>query len=287
MTFDLPAMIARERGRRGTVTMRPIEVPQALERELYRIAREVVVFWAGRLREDLLPLYAREVETLRAMTRDQGPDGLEAEIAAIAEGARRLVVTLNQRLASWVVRVETWHRGRWVNGVRASTGFSVESLVANLSANDEVQAFQRWASGLIRDLSDELRQRVEAEVFQGFASQTPRRTIGRELSKALEIARKRANLIARDQANKLSGKLDELRHREAGVERYRWETARDDRVRRTHRANQGKVFRWDKPPRVTGHPRTEINCRCTAQPYIDLVEEVDPSLDFEGRPIAA
>lgn len=280
-------MIVARRDRRGTVTMRPIEVTQALERELYLIMREVVVHWRNGLRDELLPLYERERALLSAMTRDQGPDSLEAGIAAIAEGARRLVINLDPRLQSWVTRIERWHRGRWVNGVRTTAGVDVDGLVRNLVADDEVRAFQRWASGLIRDLSDDLRRRVEAEVYQGFAQQTPRRKIGKVLSEALEITRKRAEFIAVDQSNKLSGKMDELRSREAGVDRYRWRTAGDERVRPTHRANEGKVFSWDKPPATTGHPRTEPRCRCTSQPYIELLEEVDPSRDFEGRPVAA
>ena len=53
-----------------------------------------------------------------------------------------------------------------------------------------------------------------------------------------------------------------------GISEYRWGTAGDERVRETHEANDGKVFRWDTPPAETGHPGNDVQCRCTARPII-------------------
>lgn len=72
----------------------------------------------------------------------------------------------------------------------------------------------------------------------------------------------RAELIARDQTLKLNGQINEARQRAAGVEEYTWSTVGDDRVRSTHRAHEGKVFRWDSPPSDTGHPGQDFQCRC-------------------------
>jgi SPP1 gp7 family putative phage head morphogenesis protein len=77
-------------------------------------------------------------------------------------------------------------------------------------------------------------------------------------------------LIARDQTSKLNGNLTRLRQEEIGVTRYKWSTAGDERVRPTHRANEGKIFEWANPPK-TGHPSHEINCRCVAIPLLDDV----------------
>ena len=53
-----------------------------------------------------------------------------------------------------------------------------------------------------------------------------------------------------------------------GIEEYRWRTSKDERVRATHAANEGKVFRWDTPPAETGHPGNDVQCRCDARPII-------------------
>lgn len=47
---------------------------------------------------------------------------------------------------------------------------------------------------------------------------------------------------------------------------YVWRTARDDRVRSTHAALSGKIFSWSDGP-AHGHPGSEPNCRCWAEPY--------------------
>lgn len=48
--------------------------------------------------------------------------------------------------------------------------------------------------------------------------------------------------------------------------RYVWRTRRDPKVRRFHRANDGRIFSWNDPPE-TGNPGEEPNCRCEAIPY--------------------
>lgn len=47
---------------------------------------------------------------------------------------------------------------------------------------------------------------------------------------------------------------------------YVWRTQNDDKVRPSHRANDGHVFDWSAPP-DTGNPGSEYGCRCQAVPY--------------------
>ncbi len=51
------------------------------------------------------------------------------------------------------------------------------------------------------------------------------------------------------------------------TDQYVWRTQRDERVRRSHLANEGHVFSWAEAP-ATGHPGEDHNCRCEAVPYI-------------------
>lgn len=90
---------------------------------------------------------------------------------------------------------------------------------------------------------------------------------------ALGKASRRAELIAVDQIGKWHARLDELRNKDLGVEEYIWRTAQDERVRGpggkypravpSHRAREGKRFRWDTPPaegKGDGHPGRPIRC---------------------------
>ncbi len=47
---------------------------------------------------------------------------------------------------------------------------------------------------------------------------------------------------------------------------YTWRTVGDDKVRDAHAALAGQVFSWSSPP-PSGHPGTDHNCRCWAEPY--------------------
>ncbi len=76
--------------------------------------------------------------------------------------------------------------------------------------------------------------------------------IAKAIQEKLNTTKSRARFIARDQVSKFNGKLTELRQKEAGVEEYIWRIADGD-ARDTHKANNGKTFRWDDPPE-TGHP---------------------------------
>jgi SPP1 gp7 family putative phage head morphogenesis protein len=53
---------------------------------------------------------------------------------------------------------------------------------------------------------------------------------------------------------------------------YVWRTRDDDKVRPSHRANDGHVFDWSAPP-ATGHPGSEYGCRCQAVPYVSGATE--------------
>lgn len=86
--------------------------------------------------------------------------------------------------------------------------------------------------------------------------------------------------ITRDQTSKLIGQLNHHRQAQVGVTHYEWNTANDERVRRSHIANEGLVIAWDDPPSETGHPGDDIMCRCIA---VAVIPEA-PLADAEGPP---
>lgn len=58
---------------------------------------------------------------------------------------------------------------------------------------------------------------------------------------------------------------------------YVWKTKGDDRVRNTHRENEGVYFTWDNPP-ATSHPGFEYGCRCAA-----VSDNLEAKVDEEMR----
>ena len=116
---------------------------------------------------------------------------------------------------------------------------------------------KRAHEGLSRRMQEEFaaapfdEQRMRAMVQQEFGSQ------GYNLRR-----------ITRDQTQKLTSQLTEMRHRQVGIETYTWITSQDERVRTTHRENNNKIFAYANPPPATGNPGNDIQCRCTARPVI-------------------
>lgn len=73
---------------------------------------------------------------------------------------------------------------------------------------------------------------------------------------------RQAVLTSRGIVARVNAELTQRRLVSMGLNEYIWHTQLDERVRPTHRANEGEKFRWDKPPAVTGHPGHDYLCRC-------------------------
>jgi SPP1 gp7 family putative phage head morphogenesis protein len=131
---------------------------------------------------------------------------------------------------------------------------------------------------LIKNVQQEFVDQTQRTVFEGYRKGLTHKEISQKILGNVEDkegfksrfrkAITRANLIARDQVNKLNGNLAELRQRNVGIKEYIWRTAKDARVRDTHAAREGKRFSWDDPP-DGGSPGEAINCRCYAEPVFD------------------
>lgn len=147
--------------------------------------------------------------------------------------------------------------------------FGIDIFFDQPYLRDQLELFSRQNAQLITSLPEEELFQVSGTVERALVEGQRFTEVSKELQKRFGITRRRANLISRDQTTKLNASLTRLRQSSAGIEEYIWETAGDERVRPTHRAHDGKKFRWDDPPADTGHPGTDINCRCVAIPVLE------------------
>ncbi len=87
----------------------------------------------------------------------------------------------------------------------------------------------------------------------------------KEIAASGDIAKSRADLIARTELGRATGALDQARALAIGSNGYIWRTAEDGDVRHSHREMEGKFVEWGKPPTLdgmTGHAGELPNCRC-------------------------
>lgn len=131
-----------------------------------------------------------------------------------------------------------------------------------------MEAFQRVNHNLIASLAPRAVSDVQRVLSEGWERGLSTRDLLRVLDERHGVTGWQAERIARDQVGKMNGLLTALRQTASGVERYRWRTSRDPRVRELHAQREGDVFSWDQPP-SDGHPGMPIMCRCGAQPVMD------------------
>lgn len=123
---------------------------------------------------------------------------------------------------------------------------------------------------LITSLPRDAAERVHKLTLEGLTQGTRASEIAREIARTGQVSTSRANLIARTEVARTSTEFTKARAEGIGSTHFIWRTSRDSDVRPTHKALEGKTFRWDAPPECDpGHhalPGAIWNCRCFPEP---------------------
>jgi len=118
---------------------------------------------------------------------------------------------------------------------------------------------------------DRLRDEVDENASQGYRAEGLAERIRNEYA----VSKSRAQLIARQETANFMANFRKARAKDAGCEYYIWRCTRDGRVRATHKAHDGRKFRYDDPPIVDpvtgrrGNPGNDFNCRCVDLPVVE------------------
>jgi len=171
--------------------------------------------------------------------------------------------------------------GGAIHRAQLKTVLGVDPISAEPWLETEVNAFVKENASLITTLNNEQIDKIEQLIFREGRRRASVRDIHLKIRDVFKASEARAALIARDQVSKFNGKLTEIRQRNSGIVKYKWQTAQDGRVRTLsnshgysdHGGLNGKEFSWDKPPVTVfkgkragerNHPGEDINCRCVA-----------------------
>lgn len=127
-------------------------------------------------------------------------------------------------------------------------------------------------TALITSIPRDAAERVRKLTLEGIVQGTRPAQIAKEIMRSGEVAESRAMLIARTEVSRTATELTRARAEYIGSTHFIWRTAGDSDVRPSHRALNGKTFRWDDPPECDpGHhalPGAIWNCRCYGEPLI-------------------
>jgi SPP1 gp7 family putative phage head morphogenesis protein len=276
--FDLPALARRE-GIRRDVTLRPIEPTQAHAKELAALYLPIVRAWAEGI-EAIMAGYT--LPTVDALTLDE-PADQQAAIDRTAEEVSRLIVAFGVGIERLAVRIEQWHRAKWIAGVKAGTKVDLSTVLTAQPVRETLEAWIARNVALVTDISDQAKGRISDAVFRAYQNRTPTRELARELREAVGMARSRAIRVAADQNTKLSGALDAERMAEAGVEWFKWRHSAKRHPRENHLARNGNIYDLKTGKRRGGgetipsddRPGMQPYCGCRAQAWLSIQEELE------------
>ncbi len=144
----------------------------------------------------------------------------------------------------------------------------IDPLALEPWLREEVKLFTRDNVNLITSMSEDHFDKVEGTLIRDIRAGKKNTEIAENIRKISRQSKNRTKLIARDQTAKFYSSLQENRMKDAGIDRYRWSTAADERVRASHRRLNGRFYSFNKPPSV-GNPGQPIQCRCVAIPVIE------------------
>ena len=198
--------------------------------------------------------YAELIDMFMALLRDRvGHIYTEEEIRRKAERMAKQVNNTN---------------GRYYDRLYNRILMGVSPLRYEPWLQQEMAAFTKTNVTLIKSIPEKYFEQVEQIVTRGAQSGALGKDIAAKVKGRFKVTKNRALLIARDQVSKFNSDLNQLRQTEAGISKYMWQTAGDERVRSAHEGNDGRVFSWNDPP-STGHPGEGVNCRCVAVPVLE------------------
>ena len=241
----------------------------AIVAQLRRVAREELLPELKRLE----PLYARTTDGL--VRDEQVPRrSLETTFSRMAQRFGGIGQTA-QRLSDLAVeRNAEAVDDRLKAAIKASLSIDI-SPVLNQSGPilDAMKAATKANIELIKSIPEQHFEKLGNAIEKRMASGVRFEELAKEIERIGDVTESRAKLIARDQTSKMNSAFNQARQTSLGIERYRWQTSGDERVREDHAENDGKVFSWNDPPTTTGHPGEDINCRCVAIPVFDLDKE--------------
>lgn len=170
-----------------------------------------------------------------------------------------------------VTEVEARERKQWADISRA-IGKGLRKELESAPVGDVIRSRMEEQVTLIKSLPLDAAKRVHELTLEAAVTSTRASEIAKEIMRSGDVSESRAMLIARTEVSRTATELTKARAERVGSTHFIWRTAGDSDVRPTHKALNGKVFRWDDPPECDpGYhalPGGIFNCRCWPEPVI-------------------
>lgn len=235
------------------------------------------------------------IDGINAELKTRIADEIKAEISAREDGYRaddlsavlraiRSLATGNIPGLSFVRNIGDSIRsaidGNWQKAINQAIGVNVALPGTDMSAN--IDAWAEENTALITNLTQSYLSKITTAVNSGFRDGLSWRDISKNIRAETGVAKRRADLIARDQVATMNMQVTKQRAADLEIKQFVWRTMEDQRVRGnpsglypkakpSHYARNGKTYNWaDGAGARDKFPGQAINCRCFAANVIEF-----------------
>jgi SPP1 gp7 family putative phage head morphogenesis protein len=268
----------RKRVMQAAATRHPKTVPRGKPPTGIQLAYTAILVGMSREMDRAIMSVLADRGIVRRDAEGDAPNVTAGDIKQIAaQISRRLgAITSRASLVGAISRIATravaFSRQQWQAQLKATLGIN---LAADPDLSKLLDRFRREQGDLITSLAEDKVQRVK-RVLTDAGSDARVEQIQARIVEQTGATESRASLIARTETTTLNSRLTEARHRAAGITEFTWSTSKDERVRPSHAAMEGRRFEYASPPVVDGEPLVPgqtYNCRCIPIPFIPGFDE--------------
>lgn len=192
-----------------------------------------------------------------------------------------LTVILTKEIKKIAKGVNKFNYNTVLNGVKRVKNLKLQApTLLDIRKHQLIKIFVKQNVNLITTLNTKILDKIENEVYNAIITGTSYKDLSTQLQSIMDVAKYRAEFIARDQISKLNGQLGRERCLDMKINEYTWLTSKDERVRKSHEVLEGLVCQWlnvetfrrDQTDRlkkrksilaVEQHPGQDYQCRCT------------------------
>lgn len=252
--------------------------PAGIEREYARVSRQYMRLFKESIEEEI-PVLKEQIMKERGTYHTDGISDVMALLERVLDRIQKKFTEkeegygLRRKLESLANMTRKLTIREWKKAVDRTLGVNI---MEDYYLGDFFQtALDRWVDenvSLIKTIPANTLGDMRMIVKEGFLNGKSTTHTMKEIQHRYNVGKSHARLLARDQIGKLNASITEAQQRDAGIEEYIWDDCGDSRVRKAHKALNGKRFRWDDPPVVdpkTGrrcHPGQDYQCRCRPKP---------------------
>ena len=268
------ASATRTRRDRTEKTLRPVRPNLGLEIEYRRRLEALIVEMDKSVRYWLEAAYKANEPAVAALAQDElSAAALKRVMRELSRRWLRRFDDAAQKLAEYFATSVSQRSDATLKRILKDGGISVKWAPTH-AQKDVMQAAVEENVALIRNLPQQYLLGVQRSVMQSVQTGRDLKQLSDDLQKNFGIAKRRAQLIARDQNNKISGALNRARMLESKLEDGVWlHSHAGKKPRRTHVAMNGKRFKiaegmYDSDEGRNVHCGELISCRCTFKPIV-------------------